>query len=131
MRKIIALVAVLATAVAATSAYAIIGKAYWSEEKAETMAALKVRINYCLVFDPTNATAKCANPETRKHQGFYGLTEVICTGADERGDTFTYSRFKCRFFAGVRIEDYAVGRLLLYPTGRTTMRWKLSSLSRI
>jgi hypothetical protein len=43
----------------------------------------------------------------------------------------TCARFKCRFVAGVRVEDYAKGSLLLYPTGKTTLRWKLASLARI
>ena len=128
MRFGVMCVAVLAALVAISVATA--KPWYWSEEKAEAMAATKVHINYCLVFDPTNSDPKCADPVTRKHQGFYGLNEVTCTGADERGDTFTYARFKCQFVAGVRLYDYAAGRLVIYPTGAKTMRWRLTSLFR-
>lgn len=100
---------------------------YWTEEKAEAVAAAKIRIRYCLVF---TTDARCVSDPSGKH-GFYGVNEISCVGADEKGESFTFSRFRCRFVAGVRLYDYAAGRLLLYPAGPTAFRWKLSSIGRI
>jgi hypothetical protein len=116
--------ALVAAVMVATASAATPKKFYWSEEKAESLAAAKVRIPYCKVFP---ADSKCPGYT----YGFYGLNEVLCTGADEKGETFTYARFRCRFLAGVRVQDYARGSLTLYPTGKTTFRWKLTSISRI
>lgn len=121
---------VLAVAlIAAASASAVTKKWYWSEEKAEARASAAVRIPHCLTSpeDPRCA-AGIYRPDGRPRVGWWWLTEVTCTGADERADTFTYARFKCRFYAGVTDHDYAKGSLLLYPMGLKKLRWKLVSL---
>lgn len=131
-RSIMSAILALALMVSAAPALAASPKWYWSEEKAEALAAQKVRIPYCAVF---GSDSRCAGgwyrPDGRPKLGFYGLTDVTCTGADERGETFTFARFRCRFLAGVRTDDYAKGSLLLYPTGRVTFRWKLVAIVRI
>lgn len=61
----------------------------------------------------------------RPYVGRFRFADAICTGADEKGATFTYARFSCRFLVNY---GYYKGRLRMYPTGRTTMRWKLDSV---
>lgn len=129
----LAVVAALAIAIPSEAAKPKPKKWYWSEEKAETLAASKIRIRFCLVFTdfPGCENGGYAQDGTLLKKGFYGLNEILCVGSDEKGETFTFARFRCRFVAGVSRYDYAAGRLLLFPTGTVTFRWQLSSIGRI
>lgn len=133
VKRTLALFALVALSAAVTSTAATPRKFYWPEEKAERLAAAKVRIPYCAVFgyQDTKCAGSWYRPDGRPKLGFYGLNDVTCTGADERGETFAFARFRCRFVAGVRVRDYARGSLLLYPTGKTTLRWKLVAVARL
>jgi len=121
-----------ATLLGVASSSAATPKWYWSEEKAEALAATKVRIPYCFIFTTDAACQNGAyNERGLPRIGSYPLTEVVCTGSDEKGETFTFARFRCRFTAGLTDRDYAAGRVLLYPSGASKLRWKLSSLARL
>ena len=108
-------------------------KSYWTEEKAEAVAAT-IRVHYCIVVpsDP-----KCADyPAFKPKIGFYTPEEVECRGADELRDTFAFSRFICKFVLGYESREsglyvqMASGRLRLDPAGRAKFRWKLVSIAR-
>ena len=90
------------------------GSYYWTEAEAEAIAVKKIRIPYCNVYpdDPGCST-----------QGAVGLHSAECRGLDEKPGTFTYSRFTCDVLVGYygRIR----GRLAVWPTGPTTLRWEI------
>ena len=72
-------------------------KLYWTEEHAEAIALAQVRVRDCLLIQD----GVCRNgSDGRPHHWTFHLNGIACTGADEKGDTFTFSRFKCRFTTG-------------------------------
>jgi hypothetical protein len=89
------------------------GTYYWSESEAEGLVVKLVKIPYCNAFPSDSG---CAG------QAPVHLQSATCTGADEKGTTFTYSRFTCEV---VIYGGYAHGRIAVYPTGPQSLRWKL------
>lgn len=93
------------------------GSVYWSESQAEENVIRSVKIPACNVSSSTN----CA--------GEPGLVvdTANCRGSDERDSTFTYSRFTCEitvaYYHGG--DPLARGHIAVYPTGPTTLRWKI------
>jgi hypothetical protein len=76
-----------------------------------------VKIPYCVVHPDDSDCGRL--PAVR-------ISESHCTGADELGSTFTYSRFTCE----VILRDYygreiAHGKLAVYPTTTGTVRWSI------
>lgn len=136
MRHTLALLgtlAVLCTIAAGSASAATPKKWYWTEEKAEAVAA-NIHVHFCVVVpsDP-----KCADyPAFKPKIGFYTPDEVECRGADELRDTFRFSRFICKFVLGYESSQsglyvqMASGRLRLDPAGRAKFRWKLVSIAR-
>ena len=132
MRRLLFVIAVMLLAITAT-ATAATKRYYWSEEKAEHIMETKVHFNMCDIakWDGTTLTGayaeRCADPVRRRHVGFWGAYEPTCTGAGELDSTFTFARFRCKFKAGAGGEVYREGSLRLYPTGRNTFRYVITS----
>jgi hypothetical protein len=109
--------ALVVLAVAASSSAATAPPQWrWSESHAEAVVMAKVRIPYCNVYP---SSSQC--PEGPNAIGFQ-LQSADCTGAGEYRATFTYTRFTCKI---VVYNGYAKGRIAVYPTGRSTLRWKI------
>ncbi|HZT15702.1 MAG TPA: hypothetical protein VFA19_07105 [Gaiellaceae bacterium] len=89
------------------------GTYYWSESQADTFVVKLVRIPYCDAF---------ANDSGCSGEAPLRLQSADCRGVDERGSTFTYSRFECDV---VVYGGYARGRIAVFPTGPASLRWKL------
>lgn len=102
-------------------------KWYWTEAHAEAVAMKKVRVSLCLI---NPAEPICSDP-ARPHKGSLAPTTIQCQGRDERGATFTYSRFGCRFKISYISRQsgqevmVGTGTVAVYPTGAQTVRWKL------
>lgn len=89
------------------------GSYYWTENHAEAIVLQKVWIPNCVV-----------NPDDPQCRGrnAWGLRSAECRGLDEKPGTFTYSRFTCEIVVfGVNLR----GRIAVWPTGPTTLRWRL------
>jgi hypothetical protein len=52
-----------------------------------------------------------------------GVVSAQCRGLDEKPGTFTYSRFTCDILVGYG--GRFRGRIAVWPTGPTTLCWKL------
>jgi hypothetical protein len=114
-----------ASVLASASSAAPPKKWYWTEARAETLVQEKVGIPDCWF----SGDSRCDNPP-----GPYWASggprwkpaSADCTGADEAGTSFKFGRFACK----IVIADYygkplARGIVAVYPTGASTMRWKL------
>lgn len=90
------------------------GTFYWSESYAEQIVISKVRIPYCNAY-PDDSQCRLQSP--------LRVVAAQCRGLDERSGTFTYSRFTCDVAVGYggRIR----GRLAVWPTGSTKLRWQI------
>jgi hypothetical protein len=89
-------------------------KWYWSETQAEALVVKKVRVPYCRVF-PDSPT--CPGDRVLMY-----LESADCVGADELGSSFKFNRFRCQVVINY---GYAKGRIAVYVTGPTTLRWKI------
>lgn len=90
------------------------GTFFWSESYAEDMVVSKVRIPACNV---DGASSTCGT------QAPYRVVNAACRGLDEKPGTFTYSRFTCDIRAGY--QGRIGGRIAVWPTGPTTLRWQI------
>lgn len=91
------------------------GRWFWTESYAEAMVIKKVRIPGCNVYPE--------NPNCDRIAGApFRLGRAECRGLDEKPGTFTYSRFTCEI---VLYNGQARGRIAVWPTGPTTLRWRI------
>ena len=101
-------------------------KWYWSEEQADAAVLTRIKIPACyLMMDDRRCANGVYRSDGRPYVGSTPIIEAECRGSDERGSSFTYARFMCRF---VTYDANAVGRLILTPTGSVKLRWKLVSI---
>jgi hypothetical protein len=132
VKRTLALVALSALAIVATSTAAAPKKWYWTEQKAEARATTAIRIPHCWTSaDDPRCGAGAYRPDGYPRVGWTGINEILCSGADERGETFAYARFRCRFVSGAGGYDYHRGVLTLVPKGARKFSWKLVSLTEI
>jgi hypothetical protein len=110
----LAMLAATALALAGTASAATPKKWYWSETQAEALVVKKVRVPYCRVF-PDSPT--CPGDRVLMY-----LESADCVGADELGSSFKFNRFRCQVVINY---GYAKGRIAVYVTGPTTLRWKI------
>jgi hypothetical protein len=90
------------------------GTYYWTETYAEQRVLSKVRIPYCNLY-PDDAQCRVLPAQ--------GVVDAQCRGLDEKPGTFTYSRFTCDILVGYG--GHFRGRIAVWPTGPTTLRWQL------
>jgi hypothetical protein len=90
------------------------GTYYWSESYAEQRVISKVRIPYCNLY-PNDSQCRLLPAQ--------GVVDAQCRGLDEKPGTFTYSRFACEILVGYGGKFR--GRIAVWPTGPTTLRWQL------
>jgi hypothetical protein len=89
------------------------GSYFWTESEAEAMVIRKVLISQCNISN----TAGCEYARRER------VKSAECRGLDEKPGTFTYSRFTCEIVTGSRYYTGARGRIAVWPTGPTAMRW--------
>lgn len=120
-------VAAVAALAAAGSWGAAPSKWYWSESRAESAVLQKVRIPSCWVW-PDNRCDNPPGPFWASGGDKIRPRTADCAGRDERGSSFTFSRFVCKI---VVTDAYgtpaASGSIAVWPTGAATLRWKLLS----
>jgi hypothetical protein len=93
----------------------VTGSYYWSERQAEELVVRKVRIPDCNISISSKQGCE-RDPAWRLHS-------AECRGLDEKPGTFTYSRFTCDVLIGYYGDIR--GRLAVWPTGPTTLRWEI------
>lgn len=92
-------------------------KVYWTESHAEQAVVHTLRVPFCWLYpDETD----CA-----RFPGYHPAT-AHCTGADELGSSFTFSRFDCTIEVDDPYgRDIGDGHVAVYPTGPSAFVWKL------
>lgn len=118
---LVAIAALTGSAAASTTTK----KWYWAEDRAEAVLVAKFRMPYCR-WEPNDAkVCKPTGVPLPGHPNLIGfqLGDASCTGADELGVSFKFSRFRCRVVS--RYAPFFRSSIAVYPTGALTFRWKV------